>query len=108
MDAPFEVGESASLIDVLADTGSEKADNGMAYTDSLRIDTERMLSLLTDTQKEVIKMYFGLGMGEPMHLEDIALKQGLTRERIRQIKDKAINRLRSLADRSVLQDYLCQ
>jgi len=106
MDAPFEEGDGASLIDVVEDTGTVKTDSTMAYTDSLRIDTERMLSTLTETQREVVKLFFGLGREEPQSLEDIGMKLGLTRERIRQIKDKAISKLRTYSDRGLLKEYL--
>ena len=105
MDAPFEEGEHTTFIDVLEDTDSQKTDTFMAYTDSLRIDTSRLLSTLTETQREVIKMYFGLGE-EPKSLEDIGLKLGLTRERIRQIKDKGLCKLRSFCDSNLLKEYL--
>jgi len=108
MDAPFKEGEGASLIDVVPDTASGKTDTSMAYTDSLKIDTERMLSSLTETQRQVIKMYFGLDDAEPQSLEDIGMKLDLTRERIRQIKDKSINRLRSMSGRGLLKEYLCK
>ncbi len=106
MDAPFEDGDGSSFIDILEDTTSEKTDSNMAYNDSLRIDTERLLSSLNEIQRQVIKMYFGLGMEEPQSLETIGLKLGLTRERIRQIKDKAINRLRSMSSHGLLHEYL--
>ncbi len=108
MDAPFEDGDGASLIDVVEDTSSEKTDTSMAYTDSLKIDTERMLTSLTEIQRQVVRMYFGLGNQQPQSLEDIGMKLGLTRERIRQIKDKSINRLRAMSSRGLLKEYLCR
>jgi len=109
MDAPFEEGESNSLVDVLEDTGTDRADTNMSYVDSLKIDTERMLSRLTDIQRQVIKMYFGIGgYREAMQLEDIAAELDLTKERIRQIKDKALNRLRNSSDSGMLKEYLCR
>ena len=108
MDAPFEEGEGASLIDVVEDTSSKQTDTSMAYTDSLKIDTERMLSSLTEIQRQVVKLYFGLGDTEPQSLEDIGSKLGLTRERIRQIKDKSISRLRTMSGRGLLKEYLCK
>jgi RNA polymerase primary sigma factor len=108
MDAPFEDGDGASLIDVVEDTSAAKTDTSMAYTDSLKIDTERMLSSLTEIQQQVVKMFFGLAGEEPQSLEDIGMKLGLTRERIRQIKDKSINRLRAMSGRGLLKEYLCK
>src|SRR5688572_18300535 len=66
IDAPFQEGEDHSLQDKLVDTQGVRADNGMAYTDSLAIDTERLLSRLSEQQQRVVKMYFGLGMKEAM------------------------------------------
>lgn len=106
VDAPFAEGETNSFLDIMEDTTVEKADNNMAYHDSLSIDTERLLSSLTERQRKVIRMYFGLGGREPMSLEDIGEKLDLTRERIRQIKDKALGKLRSSSDKSVLKAYL--
>ena len=108
MDAPFQEGEGASLIDVVEDSDSPTTDNTMSYTDSLKIDTERMLSVLTETQRQIIKMFFGLDGKEPRSLEDIGIKLGLTKERIRQIKDLAIKRLRTLSGRRLMNDYLCK
>lgn len=109
MDAPFEEGESHSLVDVLEDTGSSTTDSGMSYSDSLKIDTERMLSRLKDIEKQVIKMYFGLGdHKEALRLETIAEELNLTKERIRQIKDKALVKLRNCSDSGMLKEYLCQ
>ena len=95
MDAPFADGEDNSLLDVLEDRTTGKTDQALEYNQSLRSEIERSLSTLTDRQCEVIKFYFGIGIEHPMSLEDIGERFGLTRERVRQIKDKAINKLRS-------------
>jgi RNA polymerase primary sigma factor len=108
IDAPFEEGESGSLMDVLEDTSLDVADNHMVYTDSLKTDTERILGRLNDIQRKVVKMYFGLGGYEAMRLDSIAKELGLTKERIRQIKDRALLSLRNCADSGMLKDYLCQ
>lgn len=108
MDAPFEEGESHSLVDVLEDTNSAGTDSNMSYSDSLRIDTERMLARLKDIEKQVVKMYFGLGGQEALQLETIAERLNLTKERIRQIKDKALAKMRSSSDNSMMKEYLCQ
>lgn len=107
MDAPFQEGEGTALIDIVENPDCETTDNTMAYTHSLKIDTERTLAALTETQRQVIKMFFGLGE-EPNSLEDIGRKLGLSRERIRQIKDHAIKKLRTLSRRGLLHDYLCR
>ena len=74
----------------------------------ITIDTERMLSRLTEIPRSVIKMYFGLDGQEALRLESISQKLGLTRERIRQIKDRALLKLRTCSDSGMLKDYLCK
>lgn len=106
MDAPFVEGEDNSLLDVLENSGTPGTDNQLDYTESLRGEIERSLSTLTDRQCDVIKLYFGIGIEHPMSLEDIGDKFGLTRERVRQIKDKAINKLRSTSRSKMLKNYL--
>ncbi|WP_367387972.1 RNA polymerase sigma factor RpoD/SigA [Lewinella sp. LCG006] len=106
MDAPFVEGEDNSLLDVLENTATPDTDAALEYRESLRREIERSLSTLTDRQCDVIKLYFGIGVEHPMSLEDIGDKFGLTRERVRQIKDKAINKLRSANRSKLLKHYL--
>lgn len=106
MDAPFVEGEDNSLLDVLENGGIPKTDAQLEYMESLRAEIERSLSTLTERQCDVIKLYFGIGVEHPMSLEDIGEKFGLTRERVRQIKDKAINKLRSASRSKLLKHYL--
>jgi RNA polymerase primary sigma factor len=106
MDAPFVEGEDNSLLDVLENSSTPGTDQGLDYNESLRREIERSLSTLTDRQCDVIKLYFGIGVEHPMSLEDIGEKFGLTRERVRQIKDKAINKLRSANRSKLLKNYL--
>ncbi|MCB0538044.1 MAG: RNA polymerase sigma factor RpoD/SigA [Chitinophagales bacterium] len=106
MDAPFVDGEDNSLLDVLENTNTRKTDENLEYRDSLRNEIERSLSTLSERQKDVIKLYFGIGVEHPMSLEDIGVKFDLTRERVRQIKDKAINKLRSTSRSKLLKAYL--
>lgn len=108
MDAPFEEGESNSLIDVLENPGAESADAEMEYRYSLSVETERSLSTLTEREREVIKLFYGIGVENPMTLSDIGEALGLTRERVRQIKDKSISKLRVEARSGALKEYLCQ
>lgn len=108
MDAPFREGEEQSFHDVLGDTLLVRTDNSVSYTDSLSIDMERMMGCLTGIQKQIVKLYFGIGKKEPMRLESIAVEMGLTKERIRQIKDKALVKLRASSRSGMLKDYLCQ
>ena len=106
MDAPFVEGEDNSLLDVLENSTTPRTDENLEYLESLRREIERSLSTLTDRQNDVLKLYFGIGIEHPMSLEDIGDKFGLTRERVRQIKDKAINKLRSASKSKLLKNYL--
>ncbi|MDQ3141278.1 MAG: RNA polymerase sigma factor RpoD/SigA [Bacteroidota bacterium] len=106
MDAPFVEGEDNSLLDVLENDSTPATDSKLEFKDSLRREIERALGTLTDRQADVIKLYFGIGVEHPESLEDIGEKFGLTRERVRQIKDKAINKLRSTTRSKLLKQYL--
>jgi len=108
VDAPFVEGEDNSLLDVIENPNSIATDSGLEYRESLRKEIERSLSTLTERQKDVIKLYFGIGVEHPMSLEDIGEMFALTRERVRQIKDKAINKLRSTSRSRLLKTYLGQ
>lgn len=106
VDAPFVEGENNTLLDVLENGDAEGTDEQMVYSHSLSVETERSLSTLTERERDVIKLFFGIGVAYPMSLEDIGEKFGLTRERVRQIKDKAIEKLRSTSRSKPLKSYL--
>ncbi len=106
VDAPFVDGEDNSLLDVLENPNSSKTDMVLEYSESLKTEIERSLNTLTDRQKDVVRFYFGIGVEHSMALEDIGARFGLTRERVRQIKDKAINKLRSTSRSKLLKAYL--
>lgn len=106
MDAPFSDGEDGSLLDVLPNGNAPMADGGLVMQ-SLRDEIERALDLLNDREKKVIRAFFGIGMPE-MTLEEIGDKYNLTRERVRQIKEKAIRRLRHSTKNKLLKSYLGQ
>ncbi|AGA79655.1 sigma-70 family RNA polymerase sigma factor [Echinicola marina] len=105
MDAPFVQGEENSLLDVLENDGEEKPDDGL-MNDSLRKEVQRALSTLTQREADVITLYFGLNGEHAMTLEEIGEKFNLTRERVRQIKEKAIRRLRHTSRSKTLKPYL--
>jgi RNA polymerase primary sigma factor len=105
MDAPFVNGEENSLLDVLANEGEETPDSGLMI-DSLRREVQRALSTLTQREADVISYYFGLNGENAMTLEEIGEKYSLTRERVRQIKEKATRRLRHSSRSSTLKPYL--
>ena len=104
VDAPFVEGEDNSLLDVLPNDDSPSADRGLV-NESLNTEIERALSTLTDREREIVKSFFGIGCQE-MTLEEIGERFGLTRERVRQIKEKAIRRLKSPSRSKLLKSYL--
>jgi len=106
MDAPFVDGEDNSLLDVLENNTTPETDAALEYKESLRREIDRSLSTLTDRQSDVVKLYYGIGIEHPMSLEDIGEQFGLTRERVRQIKDKAISKLRMTNRSKLLKNYL--
>lgn len=105
MDAPFVQGEENSLLDVLENDGEEKPDSGL-MNDSLRKEVQRSLSTLSQREADVVALYFGLNGEHSMTLEEIGEKFNLTRERVRQIKEKAIRRLRHASRSKTLKPYL--
>jgi RNA polymerase primary sigma factor len=106
MDAPFQEGEDGSLIDVLQNHNADRSDRAVEHVESLRTEIERSFTTLTDRQREVLRLFFGIGVDQPISLEDIADRFNLTRERVRQIKDKAITKLRNTARSKHLKSYL--
>ena len=104
VDAPFVDGEDNSLLDVLVNPDSPNADRGLV-NESLNTEIERALSTLTERERDIIRYFFGIGCQE-MTLEEIGEKFGLTRERVRQIKEKAVRRLRHSARSKLLKSYL--
>jgi RNA polymerase primary sigma factor len=104
MDAPFVEGEDNSLLDVLVNDEAPAADETL-MRESLQKEIERALSTLTERESDIIKMFFGIGCQE-MTLEEIGDKFQLTRERVRQIKEKAIRRLRQDSRCKLLKSYL--
>jgi RNA polymerase primary sigma factor len=106
VDAPFADGEDNTLLDVLYNPNASETDMEVEHNESLRDEIERSLCTLTDRQKDVLKLFFGIGVDNPLSLEDIGEQFGLTRERVRQIKDKAITKLRSASRCRQLKHYL--
>ena len=104
VDAPFADGEDNSLLDVLVNPDSPNADRGL-INESLATEVDRALETLTERERDIIRYFFGIGCSE-MTLEEIGEKFDLTRERVRQIKEKAIRRLRHSSRSSLLKSYL--
>ncbi len=105
MDAPFVNGEENTLLDVIENVESPHADVEL-MSDSLKKEIERSLGTLTEREREVIMLFFGIGMTHGFTLEEIGAKFNLTRERVRQIKEKAIRRLRHKNRSKLLKSYL--
>lgn len=105
MDAPFVQGEENSLLDVLTGEDDETPDTGLV-NESLRKEVQRALHTLTQREADVVTLYFGLNGEHAMTLEEIGEKFNLTRERVRQIKEKAIRRLRHTSRSKALKPYL--
>ena len=105
MDAPLVEGEDSNLYDVLNSDDSPNPDDDL-MVDSLRTEIERSLATLTPREGDVIRLYFGLNGQHPLTLEEIGEKFDLTRERVRQIKEKAIRRLKHTSRSKILKTYL--
>lgn len=106
MDTPLSDGEDGTLMDVMENPNADKTDEKLVHDESLRLEIERSLKTLTERQKEVLCFFFGIGVDNPLSLEDIGERFNLTRERVRQIKDKAITKLRSTSRCKHLKVYL--
>ncbi len=106
MDSPLSEGEENTLVDVLENPNAESADEAIDHKESLKMEIERSLNALTERQQDVIRFFFGIGVDHPMSLEDIGDRFNLTRERVRQIKDKAITKLRTTSRCKMLRSYL--
>lgn len=105
MDAPLVEGEDSNLYDVLRSGESPNPDKELLH-ESLRTEIERALETLTPREADVVRLYFGLGEQHPMTLEEIGETFDLTRERVRQIKEKAIRRLKHTSRSKILKTYL--
>ena len=106
MDQPLSDGEEGTLIDVMINPNAIGTDNELVFKASLKTEIDRSLSTLTERQKDVIRFFFGIGVDHALSLEDIGEHFNLTRERVRQIKDKAITKLRTASRCKLLKTYL--
>ncbi|HNR49569.1 MAG TPA: RNA polymerase sigma factor RpoD/SigA [Bacteroidia bacterium] len=105
MDAPFTGNEESTLLDVIENTDSPEADYGL-MNESLNKEIERSLRTLSEREREIVKMFYGIGINHSLSMDEIGVLLGLTRERVRQIKEKAIRRLRNNSRKKLLKDYL--
>jgi RNA polymerase primary sigma factor len=106
VDSPMGDGEENTLMDVLVNPNAPQTDANLEHHESLRLEIDRSLGTLTERQKDVICHFYGIGVDHPLSLEDIGERYHLTRERVRQIKDKAINKLRTTSRCKQLRVYL--
>ena len=106
VDTPLSEGEDNTLLDVMENPNAERAEVNIEHKESLKQEIDRSMQSLTERQKEVICFFFGIGVDHPMSLEDIGGRFNLTRERVRQIKDKAITKLRTKSRSQSLRSYL--
>jgi RNA polymerase primary sigma factor len=105
MDAPLIQDEDITLYDVLGCDETKTPEQGL-LSDSLRIEIERAISTLSKREADVLRYYFGLNGNYPLTLDEIGEKFGLTRERVRQIKEKAVRRLKHISRSKILKSYL--
>ena len=105
MDAPFDDDDGNSLLDVLADDSYDQPDDDLT-NESLNIDIERALATLHPREAEITRLYFGIGHEQPLTLVEVGQRFGLTRERVRQIKEKALRKLRQKHRREELVAHL--
>ena len=107
MDAPLTEDEDMKLIDIFVDDDQPVTDAGL-MRESLAREIQRSLSTLTEKERDVVNLYYGIGMNHGLTLEEIGAKFDLTRERVRQIKEKAIRRLKHTSRSKLLKSYLGQ
>ncbi|MCX7551715.1 sigma-70 family RNA polymerase sigma factor [Xanthomarina sp. F2636L] len=105
MDAPLKEGEDSSLYDVVKSGESPNPDREL-MNDSLNLEVNRALNTLSQREADVVRLYYGINNEQPMSLEEIGETFGLTRERVRQIKEKGIRRLRHTSKNKILRTYL--
>lgn len=107
MDAPLTQDEDMSLLDVYVSDDNPTTDREL-MKESLAREIQRLLATLTKKERDVINLYYGIGMNHGLTLDEIAMKFDLTRERVRQIKEKAIRRLKHTSRSKLLKAYLGQ
>ncbi len=106
VDKPFREGEMGSLLDVLENVNADDVEESLTYHDSLKSDVERLLTVLDEKERKIIKLHFGLEQDHPVTLGDIGAELGISRERVRQLKDRALKKLMNSPARKLLIAYL--
>ncbi len=107
VDAPLVQDEDNTMLDVLKSNEAETPEDGLMY-DSLKIEIERAISTLSPKEADVIRYFFGLNARSPLTLDEIGIKFGLTRERVRQIKEKGLRKLKHASKNKLLKSYLAK
>ncbi|MCB0481472.1 MAG: RNA polymerase sigma factor RpoD/SigA [Flavobacteriales bacterium] len=105
VDAPFREGEDNTMLDLMTADGTPKTDSNLMH-ESLITEIERSLTTLSEREREVVRLYYGIGMTQGLTLDEIGARYDLTRERVRQLKEKAIRRLRHNSRSKLLKAYL--
>ena len=105
MDAPFEEGESSNLYDVLQHGESPNPEKSLLH-ESLNTEIDRILNTLNDKEARVVRLFFGIDQKTPKSLDEIGQEFDLTRERVRQIREKALRKLKKHADNPLLKSFL--
>lgn len=106
VDEPISTEEDQTLIDVLINTNAQDTDEKLVRDESLQKEIDLSLNTLSDKQRSVLSFYYGIGVDHPLTLEDIGKRYSISRERVRQIKDKALEKLRAIPRRNELRVYL--
>jgi RNA polymerase primary sigma factor len=107
LDAPLSDTEETSLIDTIVSENDEKTETELFHQKSLQVEINRVLKVLTARQREVLCDFYGIGSKETLTLDEIGVKFGLSRERVRQIKEAAIVKLRATRNKEILKSFLC-
>jgi RNA polymerase primary sigma factor len=106
LDSPILDDDEGSLLDVMENKNAERTDETVSHKDSLRLEIQRCLSILPRRQQEMLCCYFGIGHDYPLSLDEIARRYQITTERVRQIRDKALMKLREAGNRNSLREFL--
>lgn len=107
LDAPLSDSEETRLIDTIVSKSEERTETDLYHKKSLQVEVGRVMQVLTVRQREILCDFYGIGLKETLTLDEIGLKFGLSRERVRQIKMSAIHKLRSTRNKEVLKSFLC-
>jgi RNA polymerase primary sigma factor len=106
LDSPITEDDDAQLIDMIANTNADQTDEALSHTESLKFELRRSLNILPERHQEMLCYYFGIGLDHPMSLDEIGKRFDITTERVRQIKDKALNKLRSSTNFDLLRGFI--